>query len=131
MNILTISRQGRFFAAIQSRSVPPLRYSIARKTWPLVDADVEDADDVRVRQLGDRLRLAHQARLAPRLIALALVRAQELERDLAIELRIVGGVDDAHRAGAEPLEHQVAAEDVALLQDAVAGRDRRAAVASI
>ena len=52
-----------------------------------------------------RLRLAQQALLP---LAVALARAQELDGDAAIELRIVGGVDDAHAARADVIEDDVA-----------------------
>ena len=72
----------------------------------LVDADVEDADDVRVRHLRHRLRLAHEAGATAVLVA-AAGGAQDLDRDLTVELGIVRGVDDAHGAGAEALEDQI------------------------
>ena len=117
MNILTISRHGRFLSAqpVAQRAAGQVLHR--QEDLALVDADVVDRDDVRVRQLRDRLGLAHQARLAARRDRPALVRAQQLERDLAIELRIVGGVDDAHRAGAEALEHEVAADGRAAGED--------------
>ena len=39
------------------------------------------------------------------------VRSQELERDLAPQFRIVGGVDHPHTARADLLEHFVAADE--------------------
>jgi len=81
--------------------------------------DVVDRDDVRVVELGDRLGLALQARA--RLFRVrAEVRAQHLERDLAIELGIVRREHVAHAAGAERRQHEVAA-------DAIADRQRRQA----
>ncbi len=62
-------------------------------------ADVVDADDVGVRELGDRLGLAPQPRLRASLAFVPRFGAQELERDLAIELGIVGGEHHAHAAG--------------------------------
>ena len=38
---------------------------------------------------------------------------QELDRDPAIEMRFVGGEDDAHAAGAEPADEDVAADPIA------------------
>jgi hypothetical protein len=75
--------------------------------------DVVHRDHVRVGQLGQRLRLAQQALLA---VVAGEVGAQELEGHLAIELRIVGGVDDTHATLAEPFEHHVAAEHAAALE---------------
>ena len=68
-----------------------------------------DDDDVRVRQARDRLRLAQQprARRARRRVGRARP-CSELERDLAIELRIVGGVDLAHAAAPDEVEDDVA-----------------------
>ena len=60
------------------------------------------------------LRLAQEA-LARALAPLAVRRdlVQELERDLAIELRIVGRVDLAHAAAADEAQDDVAADTVA------------------
>ena len=71
----------------------------------LEGADVVDHDHVGVRDLGDRLRLAHQAR-APRVAGVGVVAAgaQQLDRDLAIQLGIVRGVDLAHGAPAHEPE---------------------------
>src|SRR5262249_10292571 len=60
-------------------------------------------DHVRVRHLRDRLRFAAQARLAS---SAQDLRPQELERDLAIELGVVGREDAAHPALAKRLEDQ-------------------------
>ena len=72
-------------------------------------ADVVDHDDVGVRELGDRLRLAQQARASlRRALAGAGARAQQLDRDLAIQLGIVRGVDVAHPAAPDQPQHHVA-----------------------
>jgi hypothetical protein len=68
-------------------------------------AGVEHGDHVGMLQPRHRLRLAPQ----PRLVAHG-VGAQDLDGDLAVELRIVRGVDDAHAAFAEPIEEEIAAE---------------------
>jgi hypothetical protein len=73
-----------------------------------VGADVVDGDDVGVRQLGQRLGLAQQA--GPVSALTAAGREDQLEGDLAVELGVVGGVDDAHGAGAEAVEEDVAAD---------------------
>ena len=39
------------------------------------------------------------------------VGAQHLQRDLAIQLRVDGGVDDAHAAGAQILGHLVSTDN--------------------
>jgi hypothetical protein len=50
--------------------------------------------------------------------------ADELDRDLAVELLVVGGVDDAHAAGADAAEHREAADAGGLGRgDAEAGLD--------
>jgi hypothetical protein len=69
-------------------------------------ADVVHRDDVGVLQARHGLRLAQQARPAGG----GGRGAQQLHRHPPVELRIVGGVDDSHAAGAQPLEHQVAPE---------------------
>ena len=60
-------------------------------------ARVDDADDVRVVELGDRARLAAEA------LELVGVRrdvaVHELDRDLALERRVEGAVDRRHPAG--------------------------------
>jgi hypothetical protein len=53
-----------------------------------------------------RLRLAQQPHV--RLVRSHRLGAEQLDRDLAIEVRIVRGVDDAHAAGAEHVEHDEA-----------------------
>jgi hypothetical protein len=70
--------------------------------------DVEHDDDVRVRQPGDRLRLAQ--RPLPALVARdpgARFDPQQLDRNLAIQLGVVGRVDLAHPAAADEAEHDV------------------------
>ena len=42
--------------------------------------------------------------------------AQNLDRDLAVELRVVGGVDLAHAAAADPIQNDIAAESLARRQ---------------
>jgi hypothetical protein len=57
---------------------------------------------------ASRSRRASRPTLAS--TSLAEFGAQQLEGDLAVELGVEGGVDDAHAAGAERREHEVAAE---------------------
>jgi hypothetical protein len=66
-------------------------------------ADAIDRDDVWAGQPRHRLRLAEQEPCR-----VELGGPQGLERHLAIERRIVGGVDDPHRAHADDVEHDVA-----------------------
>jgi hypothetical protein len=77
--------------------------------------DVEHADDVGVREARERLGLALEATLGAGRRAVA-VRLHELDRDAAIELRIVGRVDDSHAARAELVEHDVASDHAAARQ---------------
>ena len=84
-------------------------------------ADVVDADDVGMESWA----IAWASRAAASRASFAFdaeARAQELERDLAIELRIVGGEHDAHAAGAERRQHEVAADPIADRQSASAAR---------
>ncbi|MCY1008945.1 hypothetical protein OV079_25985 [Nannocystis pusilla] len=74
-----------------------------------VEADLVDLDHVRVRQLGQRLGLAQQP-ILPARVRLAVAALQQLDRDLAVELRIVGRVDHSHRPGAEAAEQREATD---------------------
>ncbi len=72
-------------------------------------SDIEHRDHVRVREPRERLRLAEHPR------ALIFARGapaglEQLDRDLAIELGVVGAVDHAHAARAEDVEHEVATD---------------------
>ena len=80
---------------------------------PLPRADVVHGDDVGMRESSDRLRLAHES--VARTLA-ANPRVQQLERDLAIELRIVRGIDHPHAADTELVEHDVAIDGGAALE---------------
>ena len=84
---------------------------------PLGLADVVDRDDVRVVDLRHRARLAHEPLGQRRVVA-----AQQLERDLAAELGILGAPHDAHRAGAEPLERRCSGRTACRAQRPRCGR---------
>jgi hypothetical protein len=72
------------------------------------DPHVVHGHDVRVRQTSHRLRLAEQARLhLGGHVPLRERGSQDLDRDLAIELRIERGVHHAHRPLAEHVEQDV------------------------
>ncbi len=75
-------------------------------------ADVVDGDDVGVREASHQLGLAVEAFFG----AAEVLGAQELKGDVAIELGIVGGVDDAHAAGADDAANDVAPNDFARFQ---------------
>ena len=80
-------------------------------------ADVVDRHDVRVRELRERTCLAEQP-VAMRTTEQVL--GQELQRDLAIERRVVRRVHHAHRPGADLLQ-----QGVSLVREP--RRDRRSA----
>ena len=101
--------------------------------------DVVDAADVRVRDLPRHADFGVELG-QPRRI-LVDVRRQELERDRLAELQVVGAIDLAHAAAAQPLDDAVAsAEERARLEAAVidgarrrepaGGRRRRASLSS-
>ncbi len=69
-------------------------------------ADVVDCDDMRVGELGHRLRFSPQAVLELRIA----VTSQHLERDDAIELRIARRVDHAHSPGTDLVHDHIASE---------------------
>ncbi len=80
-------------------SVSPSTYSKTMYGRPFVLAGVDHADDVRMRELGDR------ARLAPEALQLVGVGrhlpVQELDRDLALEIDVERAIDRRHPAGAD------------------------------
>ncbi len=76
---------------------------------PSTSPDVVDGDDVGVREPGHGLRLAHQP--LPQLGAPGPIGAQHLERDPAIELRIVGDVDGAHPALPEHRQQRITPDE--------------------
>ncbi|PRQ03464.1 hypothetical protein ENSA5_14940 [Enhygromyxa salina] len=69
-------------------------------------ADLVDRHDVRVGELGHGLGLDDQASAQ---LGVALDR-ELLDRDLAVELAVVGGIDDAHRPPPELVEQLVVGE---------------------
>ena len=71
----------------------------------VVLADLDDGDDVGVDDPGHGLGLAEEAGLG-----VAGGGGEELDRHAAVELGVVGGVDDAHAALAEAVEEGVAAD---------------------
>ncbi len=83
-------------------------------------ADVVDGDDVGVRQARRGLRLAQQARACARRRG---VGPQQLEREHAVQLRIVRLVDHAHAAAAElPDDAEAVHVHAGNQLDALAGR---------
>ena len=70
-------------------------------------ADLVHADDVGVGEPGHRLGLAVQAGASE---AVALRGPQQLDGDLAVELVVVGRVDDAHAALADLLQDREVAD---------------------
>ena len=110
--------------ASRSRSEwPPSSHSLQRSAVdelhrkvhaPVEDADVVNDDDVGVRQAGHRLRLSLQAH-ADLVASLASreLSMQDLDRQRAIELRVVGAVHRAHTAPAEHPHDDVAVDHLA------------------
>ena len=79
--------------------------------------DVVHRDDVRVLQARQGLGFTQEAGAAPlRVLAAARAGVEELQRDGALELRVVGLVDDAHAALARAVDDDVAAHDRAAAQ---------------
>jgi hypothetical protein len=79
-------------------------------------ADLVHRDDVGMRHLGHRLRLANEPRLHLARAIAVRVGAQQLERHLAIELWIVRRIDDAHAAAAEPAQQHEAIDPHEILR---------------
>ena len=117
--ICTQRASGRRTRSRRSASDSPGRYSSTMNGAPdvLVDADVEDRDDRRMRHLRGGLRLALEPLEERRAHAPALLlrRHDRLHRDDAIEQRIARLVDDAHRALADGLDDLVATDRLAAL----------------
>ena len=93
----------RFALALPLRERPALDELHRDEHGVAEHADIEDLDDVRVRDLRQRLGLADQPRGA-----VGADRAHELERDAPVEIRIVGAIDHAHAAETEAIEDDVA-----------------------
>jgi hypothetical protein len=86
---------------------PPLD-ELERQPHPIAERpDVVDRHHVRVVEPRQRLRLAQLP--GPRRRA-AVLRAQELQRHLAIELRIVRRIHDPHPPGTELAQHHEATD---------------------
>jgi hypothetical protein len=80
----------------------------------VVLADVVHGHDLGMRELGERLGLSQQTRATVgghRLTA--RIGQQHLDRDLAIELGVVRGIDHAHATRAQLREHDIATDHVA------------------
>ena len=70
-----------------------------------IDVVVEDADDVRMTELGGGAALAQEALTERRVVR----RAQDLDRDVVAEQDAAGTIDGAHAPAGEQLENLVAA----------------------
>jgi hypothetical protein len=75
----------------------------------VVDPGLEHRDDVRVGEAGERLGLAQQLVGAVR-GAGGVAEVDELDRDPAVELLVVAGVDHPHRAATELAQHREAGD---------------------
>jgi hypothetical protein len=105
---------------------PPAQGAVVRELHRQVHlvaegADLVHGDDVGVVDLGHRLRLAQQAGARVAGLAGQGPGAQQLDRDLAIEVRVVGGVHQAHAAATEQAEHDEATDAVAACRRADRG----------
>src|SRR5207302_10176868 len=89
-----------------ARERRPSRRLLRKDNAVTVLAENEHRDSIGMSKPRDRAALAQQARARGD----AELGADQLERDLAIELRIVRGVDHAHRTAANRLEDEVAAD---------------------
>ena len=85
-------------------------------------AGLVDAQHVRVIDARHRLRLAQQARA--RVLGSGRYAEEQLDGDLAIEVRIVRGVDHAHTAGAQDLEHDETTDRLATCEGGSPGQAR-------
>ena len=132
MSAATLSASRAGCCAIQASRLIPRTNSMAMKSSLVVRADLVHGDDVGVRHPGHRLGLTQHAVAGLRVFAQGLA-AQDLDGDLAIELVVVGGVDDAHAALTDDVEDLEAAElhrgggaarEQLLLEEALADRVR-------
>src|SRR5262245_17897442 len=87
----------------------------------VVRADVVDCDDVRVRQRGDRLRLALEPR-APLGVG-GKAPGKDLDGDVAMQPRVAGAIDLAHSALAEEHHDFIGSESSSRRQSHVNGCD--------
>ena len=71
-------------------------------------ADFVNGADVRMVQRGDRARLAHESR--PRARVIEAVRRKELDRDVAMQVLVLGAIDLAHPASAQSVDDAVVSE---------------------
>jgi len=102
-------RTGALDALLEGRAGDVLHHD---ERQPIDFADVEDADDVRVGELGERAGFLDEE-LAERPVAGGL-RVQDLDRDLTSEGGVLREVDLRRSAGTDRLE-----DAVALIEDAI------------
>ncbi len=76
---------------------------------PILVTAVDDGDDVRVRELGDRASLSPEA--LDVLLVLAVLVVEHLQRDVAFEQRVECAVDARHPAGSEDVLELVPARN--------------------
>src|SRR6185295_6959432 len=79
---------------------------------PVLLAAIDHRDDVRMRELRDRARLAPEA--LDVLLVLAVLFMEDLQRDVALEQRVEGAMDGRHSAGADDVLQLVATADQVL-----------------
>ena len=117
------SRQPGRSASSHRRASTPSTSSIAMNTERPQRADVVDRHHTGVREPRHRARLDEQP--GARLLVAGRVRLHDLDRDVAVELRIVGRVHHAHGAAAQTLSDHVAADAPVRPQDIVIVRRGR------
>ena len=106
--------QRRRLAVLGERgAVDHLHHEVAQRIAGahVLEARVENADDVRMAQLaGERRLVLEEAQLAPCILGIGGELLQHLDRDLALAERIDREIDRAGRTLAEQLLHLVLAD---------------------
>ena len=106
--ISTAPFHGSGRASRRARRVSPSSNSVTEYGTPLIDAEIEDGQDVRVRQGRNRPGFALETR--PRRLVVGEPLAQHLDRDLAVEARVARAIHLTHPALAEGAQDVVVAE---------------------
>lgn len=116
--------QGLAFHQLQHEEDPALGHKgrdigVGGGLGSVVATHIVDLDHVLVGQRGQGVSLGEPSLVGSRISGHGL---HELDRDGAVELRIVGSVDDPHPSGGQPLEQQVTGE----LRSAVSSTEQSA-----
>ena len=120
-SVMSIARIGSSGASLADQLLERAAREVLHRdvVRAVVGAAVVDADDVGVLEAGRRLGLAAEALDEVRVLGEAAV--QQLQRDLAPELLVLGQEHVGHPPGAEAREHLVAAVDDRAVVDARSG----------